>query len=735
MNTEQILDFAKSNIDNYLQQQLESKAISQELYQKAKENVMKNLTFWMTDKTIEKLSPNITPGILDAINEGRWADIAEVFVDEIAFGTCGIRDRAALRAFESEDPSKDKDELDKFYKEGLDARILKGPKTVNNVILVFQTTGVAKYVNDKNLRSVVIGYDSRVNGRMFAELATKVFLAHGLEVYLFDEAAPYPELMFAVINLKSDLGFFISASHNDKRYNGYKVVGGNGMQFDIAERNNIYLNYIKQVKTSEIKFKELEDANEDELVFLGGNNFLTTGNYFDKKNKREIVNMHELHSNHVKQFILDKKLLREWASNVSVGYAAFHGSGRFAVPKLLKDLGFSKLRIVSSMQDLNGTFPLFKVWQQPDPGDVETMEVAIKEFIQEYGQDAFDELDIFMGTDPDADRTGLVVKVPEEQRKVYGGKSYTLLSADDAWSLLLWYRLLKESQLNGGKILDADKKFVAYTHVTTDAIGKLATKYGLGILKTWVGFAFLANSIKLIWENVLVSPQTSPEMVYETMNLDGRNTNILACEQSNGFSILGAPPTSPRLFGINGHVKDKDGTLAALLLAEVAAYAKSQGKSIVELIDENIYLDPQVGMFYNVLEPSPKYGQYEGLEGISEKIRVLKKALNLIEHVQNGNLTIGKLPVVSTTVYRTGKYDTLHNWKGYPDEGIRFYFDNSGLNHLTIRPSGTSQSFRFHVQLKAENVTRENLIEKKLELREKTRDIFSDIRKILGVKL
>ena len=184
--------------------------------------------------------------------------------------------------------------------------------------------------------------------------------------------------------------------------------------------------------------------------------------------------------------------------------------------------------------------------------------------------------------------------------------------------------------------------------------------------------------------------------------------------------------------GKNGHVRDKDGVFASILLAEVAAYAASRGKTVYELIDEKIYLDPDIGCFVTDVEPVPQWGEFKGLEGLTQKINILKKSVELSERVRGGEsiLLNGNL-IISSETFVVGKYADTHKWPGFPDEGIRFYFDEEKFNHLTVRPSGTSQCLRFHIQLKAKNLSRNRISEIKQETRLRARGIIAAIREIV----
>ena len=285
-----------------------------------------------------------------------------------------------------------------------------------------------------------------------------------------------------------------------------------------------------------------------------------------------------------------------------------------------------------------------------------------------------------------------------------------------------------------------------FSHTTTDAIVKLARKHGIGVSKTWVGFASLSAAVRDAWDkkrhNELVEGRATPDaefchpFILEDIDMnDNRSINIGSMEQSNGFSLLGGPPPDAFSLGVDGHVRDKDGTFAALLSAEVAAWAKRNGITLFELVDKYIYLDPEIGLFSNYYEPDPLDGEYPGIEGDRKKIAILNTALGMYRAGTAGGLKIAGLEVLGTAMYRTGKYDRIYPPSGdfvFPDEGVRFYFAEDKLSHLTIRPSGTGNSLRFHVQLHDPEVNEGNLVGKKNALRIKCKEIVDEIREKLG---
>lgn len=745
-----LLESAKQGIQDYLETARREGRIDQEAYQQATGNTLPVLEQWMKDECIRAISPGVETGLCEAISEKRWEELVNAFRQSARFGTGGIR---GMMAF-------DRESVKRLKREGIGASILKGPNTINDIVLLVTSAGVAKFGKDRPrpFDKVVIGYDSRIRGFDLAEIVAQLFLAYDYTVYFFDEPGPYPEMTFAIPSkdIKADLGILISASHNDYRYNGYKLSCSNGSQFDPKERDAMYEKYIATSTTKDIVLCPFEDAKEGKLVFLGGDEPVKGFDYVGREDG--IVNIHEQHREHVKTFLLTDNLPQqeqEALHPLRIGYCAFHGAGRRAVPRLLGEVGFTDVKVITEggLNDLDGLFPSFSSdpgrEQQPDPGDARAARTAVDAFIKQYG--SIDAFDILIGTDPDADRCGVVVKVPPDQRRLYGGQDWVLLPADEMWALLLWYRLHRE--IKNGEVPDAAKKFIVLSHTTSDSIALLARKYGLGVIKTWVGFAALAAAVRDVWEGnevwddegrsielkTLVEGRSDPERdchpfvcEYQGMDNGKRSINVAAMEQSNGFSILGGPPPDERSLGVGGHVRDKDGTMAALLVAEIAAWAKQQGTTIYELLDEHVHLDPDVGLFVTRYEPDPIDGEYPGIEGDRKKKDILLRALECHRLALEGKLKIADLEVTSAVIYRTGKYDAIYKPTEdfqFPDEGIRFYFGDK-LNHATVRPSGTGNSLRFHVQLH-EPKPRPNLVEKKQELLSKAEVITDHLREIL----
>ena len=770
-----LLEQAEKGIGAYLAAQRDAGQITGTYYDDAVTKTMPNLRRWLLAEELDAVSPNLRDALREAISNQQWMALTNAYSRDVSFGTGGIREKMG----------PDRDVILKLKEDGIHAAIIKGPNTINDVVYLSTAAGVAKFgrERDPQLTKVVVGFDSRVRGIDFARAIAGLFIAYDYTVYLFDEACLYPSVTYAVPRLRADAGVFISASHNDLRYNGFKLSCQNGSQFDPAERDRLYQEYITQVEFSDIKTAELADAPEGKLWFLGGVKSAQTrlveegeheglpladplpgaGDLYAGFEDR-IIDLHTMHIDHVKSFLMRPEMIEKATRPLSIGYSAFNGSGRKAIPRLLDEVGFKDVKRIMKLDPLDGMFPAFCSdpgrEQQPDPGDYRAADVAVEWFKKEYGR-AWDDIDLIVGTDPDADRLGVIVKVPEHQRRAYTHpatreqRDYSLMSADEAWSLILWYRFNCEIEKHG-KIRDADRKFIVLSHTTTDLLVRVARKYGLGVLKTWVGFAQLAAGTQAIWDlsagrdtEGLTEGGSLPAYdegkrnpsdaqcnrtmhSWEDMNLR-RCDNVAALEQSNGFSLLGGPPVDARSLGVQGHVRDKDGAFAGVLMAELAAYAKQQGVNLLDLIDEKLYLDPDVGLYQTYYEPDPIDGEYEGLAGYTKKRGILDKAEALFAGYKTKPFMLGGLPVVGAVAYRTGKYDRI-NWPGFPDEGFRFYFDEGHNSHLTIRPSGTSNALRFHVQLFGGFPSRAELIDQKAKLRTTCAAMVRDIRALIGAE-
>lgn len=693
------------------------------------------LRLWLSDPALDTLSPGTRAVIADAIRDGRWQDLLNTFQRAVRFGTAGIR---GLMAF-------DKASLLRLRDAGPHAPILKGPNTFNIITLLLAASGVARYglSRETPFSRIVIGHDTRVCSEAFARETAGLFLAHGYTVFLFEGPSPYPETGFAVTRpeLRADLGFYVTSSHNDYRYNGFKLLGSGGAQVDVATRNAMYDGFIAKSAFADIRRLPLEQAPPGRLIRLG-----------EEAGAGRLA-VHPAYRNQLLGFLSTAR--PEASPHLSAATCAYHGSGRGVMPRLLEAAGYGPVRVVTGrrLNEPDGLFPAFGSEpgreQQPDPGDDRAAAIVLDAFREDFPDDA-DTLDVLIGTDPDADRCGVVTAVPPAQQALYGGP-FTLMMANDLWTLLLWFRLHRAAE--AGR-LDAAAQFITLSHVTQESLVKVAQKFGLGAVKTWVGFPSLAAGTRAVWDLNRAAGAERGRLLESLATLRGghnaawrdlahpdlcacadltpaRAFNAVTCEQSNGFSIMGTCPANRHTLGAGGHVPDKDGLLAGLLAAEAAAWGKARGLTLIDMLDRCVYADPAIGLFVGGYEPDPMEGEYPGIEGDRIKLRILARAL---EAARVPGFRLGGRTVTSATVYRTGRYDAVYppsDGFAFPDEGVRFFLDNNPLCHITVRPSGTGNSLRFYQQLH-EPVTEANLVETKAGLMRDNRAILDDLRIRLG---
>lgn len=658
------------------------------------DNTVANLQTWMSENIPERYKKYILKNIYD----DNWSEIIEAFKQELTFGTSGIRGKLTPSLNEKKS-YLDLKNLEHF---GFESEILRGPNTINEITLLKNIYGLMNYLKKNNMSKIVVGFDSRVLSKSFSHLITNLFLTNNFFVILFDFPNSTPELSFAVVDSGADMGIEITASHNDKRYNGYKLItkhGGppsNEIRDEIAKaifKNRANLPY------------ELISNTINESIFDSNNLILLKKSQLSQLSLIS-QNSNEKYLNHIENLIFDKKTTKKFSSDIRIGYSALHGTGYTSVSKLLRRLGVNNMKYVTKMIHPDSLFPMFDLKQILDPSDKKTASIVVNEFINQYDENEFSNLDVLAYTDPDADRLGIIVKTLSKEESIYG--KWRLLRANDIWLLLLWYILEIISKINP-KFSDHDKLFIVKSFVTSDSLLYIAKKYHLECIDGNVGFSDLAKIVQQKWNDEKI--------------------NIGIFEESCGFGLAGNPEI------LKLHVLEKDGILSLALIIEIISYAKSKNSSLQELLDI-IYLDSNIGFFSTFRRELPENGIFEGVqdEYIMENIlkNVEKFYAKVLEKIKNKNpMKICGLPITAVQRFSTGKYDSKF-WENFPDEGIRFFL-NSDVNHITIRPSGTESKIRIFVQCRITNIHKNNLIERKSFGENLTKRLSYKIEKLISL--
>ena len=352
---------------------------------------------------------------------------------------------------------------DRFYKDlefgtgGLRGIIGAGSNRMNIYTVGKATQGFSDYLNKKyETSSVAIAYDSRIMAKEFAKAAALNFAANNIKVYLFDSLRPTPMLSFAVRHLNCKGGVVITASHNPKEYNGYKVYGDDGGQVtDTAAKEII------ECVNSINDFENIMTINEEEAI--SKNLLQYVGEEVDKA-----------YIEKVKALSIRKQLINEEAKNLNIIYTPIHGSGNVPVRTVLKELGYENLKVVKEQEMPDGTFPTVAY---PNPEEPKVFELAL-DMAKNINPD------IIFGTDPDCDRIGVVAKDNNGQYKVLTGNQTGLLLTHYILS-----SLKEEDKLpNNGVVIK--------TIVTTEAVRNISKDYNVELIDVLTGFKYIGEKIK-----------------------------------------------------------------------------------------------------------------------------------------------------------------------------------------------------------------------------------------------
>lgn len=537
----------------------------------------------------------------------------------------------------------DKKEIEeRFYKElefgtaGMRGIIGIGTNRINIYNVRRASQGVAEYVLKEGANAakagVLIGYDTRHFSKEFARETARVLCANGIKTYLFPKVHSVPEVSFGVRELGCAAGVMITASHNPKEYNGYKVYGPDGGQLP-PEAAQTVIDAIDSCDVFDgVKLMDIAEAEKNGLL-----------SYPDEKLDEKFM------SAVMKQQIKPDAVLAV-ADTMKLIYTPFHGTGSRPIKEVLKRIGFKNVLVVAEQDTEDGDFPTVK---SPNPENKEGFEIAIKMAKE-------NDVDVIIGTDPDCDRVGIVVRDAEGE--------YRTLTGNQTGALLVEYILRAKKETN----TLPENGVVIKTIVTTELAAAIAKAYNIEIMNVLTGF-------KYIGEKMTEFAKT------------GSHTYLIGFEESYGYLV-------------GDHARDKDGVVATMLIAEMAAYYKTKGMSLYEAL----------------LDIYKKYGFYAektvsftmpGKDGM-EKMAKLLAGLR-IKPIEKA----AGMKVVSCTDY-------LHDDTGLPKSDVLKYCLDDNKTYFIIRPSGTEPKIKLYLGTNAESFEEaEAMIEKTL----------ADVRNQLGI--
>ena len=524
----------------------------------------------------------------------------------------------------------DKKEIeDRFFKElefgtaGIRGIIGAGTNRMNKYIVRKTTQGLADYINTKGNeaknRGVVIAYDSRRMSREFAEEAACVLAGNGIKAYVFNDLRPTPELSFAIRHLKCISGIVITASHNPAEYNGYKVYWEDGAQIATKQAENIIHSISCINNYKDIKRLEKKEAKSKGLLV-----------YLDEKIDKAYIK-------EVKKQLLRGDIVKKVSSNFKIVFTPLHGTGNKPVRRVLEDIGFKNVIVVPDQELPDSDFSTVKY---PNPEDKEAFKLAIDLAKKE-------DANLIIGTDPDCDRVGVVVKDNMGE--------YIVLTGNQTGALLVNYILeaLKENS-------DLPKDGAIIKTIVTSEMGTtIAKKHGIETLNTLTGFKYIGEKIKQFEKT-------------------GENTFLFGYEESYGY-----------LSGT--YARDKDAVVASMLICEMAAYYYSKG---MNLYDALIDLYNKYGYFLEDLKSIRLDGK-DGLDRIDAIMKYFRE--NTLDVIGDKKvLTIEDYKIQQKTYL--DKYNDTEKIELPKANVIKFILENESW--VCLRPSGTEPKLKIYCGVK-----------------------------------
>ena len=503
---------------------------------------------------------------------------------------------------------------DRFYKDldfgtgGLRGIIGAGSNRMNIYTVSQATQGFADYLN-KNFKnpSVAIAYDSRNMSDEFAKAAALTLCANGVKVALFESLRPTPVLSFTVRHLNCQGGIVVTASHNPKIYNGYKVYDEFGGQLT-DDKSNQVITCVNAISD----FSMIKSISEEEALNKGLLQYI--GEDVDKA-----------YIEKVKGLTIRTDLVKAKAKDLNIIYTPIHGSGNVPVRRVLKELGYEGVKVVSEQEAPNGDFPTAPY---PNPENPQVFELALK-MAKEQAPD------IIFGTDPDCDRIGVVVNA--------GNGEYKVLTGNQTGLLLTHYVLssLKET----GKL--PKNGVVIKTIVTTEGASKIAEDFGVELMDVLTGFKYIG------------------EKVHE-FEVNKNKTYLFGFEESYGYLA-------------GDFVRDKDAVIASMLIAEMTLYYKEKGISLYQAL---LSIYEKYGFFKEDLVSIELAGK-EGQEKIEACIEALRNiTISDVNNVKVATKFDYKLSIENDYVNNAKKDINLPK-----SNVLKFILENG--SSFVVRPSGT----------------------------------------------
>lgn len=516
--------------------------------------------------------------------------------------------------------------IEAFYKDlefgtgGLRGIMGVGSNRVNRYTVGAATQGLSNYLK-KNFAhlpriAVVVGYDCRNNSDLFARTVAQVFAANGIEVYLFSDMRPTPEVSFAIRHLGCQSGVILTASHNPKEYNGYKAYWDDGAQVLAPHDKGIIEEVLQVSSAADIRFE-----GGEELIHIIGNDI-------------DEVYLERLRTVSINPEVVQRQ------KDLKIVYTPIHGTGMMLVPRALQSWGFEQVMTVPEQMVKSGDFPTV---ESPNPENAEALTLAVE-------LARLHDADLVMATDPDADRVGIACKDDQGQ--------WVLVNGNQTCMIYLYYILTQYRQQ--GRL--TGREFCVKTIVTTELIERIARRNNIPMLDCYTGFKWIAREIRL---------------------REGVQQYIGGGEESYGFLA-------------QDFVRDKDAVSACCLIAEIAAWAKENGKTLYEMLLD-IYVDYGFSKEYTVNVVKPGKSGAEEIQAMMAQLRS-----NPPRSLAGSEVVLVKDYLTLQATDATGKTQALD----MPETSNVLQFFTAAGDKVSVRPSGTEPKIKFYLEVGADMPTR-----------------------------
>ena len=593
-------------------------------------------------------NPVSRSSIEELVDREEWTELNDRFFKTLSFGTGGLRGRTIGKIVtKAESGAAGAGSIPEFPCVGTNAMNFYNVSRATQGLVNYLKEHLAKTESGRR-PSIAVAHDTRFFSRQFAELTAKVAIVNGCDAFLFEAASSTPELSFAIRHTNATAGIVITASHNPPHDNGYKCYFSDGAQVVEPHASAI----IEHVNRAE-RYECLPEEQQGKVHILG------TG-------------LDEAYKSRLRTLVLRPEVVAG-QKDLKIVFTPIHGTGAVISVPVLRSLGFQVLT-VPAQDKADGAFRTVK---SPNPENAEALSMAIA-LAEKEGAD------LVIGTDPDCDRMGVAFR--DSQKRMQ------LLSGNQLGSLLAYYRTktLKEQGILNDQ--NQGRGVIIKTLVTTDLQKAIATKEGVRCVETLTGFKYIGEKLgkyeAALPADVRARYRSLSEEETRALRLKYSSFFVFGGEESYGYSAA-------------DFVRDKDANAATLMFAEVAAYAKSQDKTLDQLLDQ-VYLE-----YGYYLEKNGSL-VFEGAEG-ADKIRRLAESYRKEPPSEMDGSKVASVKDFSVGGIKDVEGDTL------PKEKMTM-FELADARRIAVRPSGTEPKIKFYLFGKNSEVTAASLAQAKKDL-------------------